>query len=356
MTRTPPTLGQGSRTSAPQPDALLDQPVDRPPGVVAGPRDVAARTRADRSDPAPGPVGGDGPVGVGHAPCHHGEILQGIFLDSAGRPCRGLVTLPVPGTGTTATFVRHLESPAGHLTVRPADREKARRAAALAVAECARRTGEQPCGGRLALHGRVPVGIGMGSSTSDVIATARAVAASFGVRLPPETVARIAVRAEQASDPLMLGTNAALFASREARVLEDFGGPLPSVVVLSCTTGAGRPVDTLALPAPSVRAVPAYEELRAALRQAIVTADVGLLARVSSESARRNQPLLPKPELDVLERVAGRAGATGVQVAHSGNVAGLLFDPAAPDLPDRLRRAAGGLAAHGLRVGRSFGI
>jgi uncharacterized protein involved in propanediol utilization len=303
-----------------------------------------------------GPAEVDGPVGVGHAPCHHGEILQGVFLDGDGRPCRGLVTLPVPDTGTTATFARRPGSPADHLSVHPADRDKARRAAALTVAECARRTGELPCGGRLWLHGRVPVGIGMGSSTSDVIAAVRAVAASFGVRLPPATVARIAVRAERASDPLMLEHTATLFASREARVLEDFGHPLPAVVVLSCTTGAGRPVDTLALPTPSARHVPAYEELRAAVRQAVATADVGLLGRVSTESARRNQRLLPKPELDVLERVAAQVGAVGVQVAHTGNVAGLLFDPATPDLSDRLRRATGRLAACGVPVRRAFEI
>ncbi|MEU4570513.1 hypothetical protein [Micromonospora sp. NPDC023956] len=328
-----------------------------PTPPTAGPpvRDVA---RASAPPPAvrPHPLAHRrGPGGVGRAPCHHGEILQGVFLDADGRPCRGVVTLPVPGTGTTATFVRRPGSPAEHLTVRPTGRDKARRAAVLAVTECARRAGHRPCGGWLRLHGEVPVGIGMGSSTSDVIAAVRAVAASFGVRLPPETVARIAVRAERASDPLMLGDHATLFASRQARVLEDFGRPLPAVVVLSCTTGAGRPVDTLALPAPSVREVPAYEELRAAVRQAVATADVALLALVSTESARRNQALLGKPELDVLERVAARTGAAGVQVAHTGNVAGLLFDPATPDLSARLRRAARCLSARGLPVGRTFG-
>ncbi|WDZ83299.1 hypothetical protein [Micromonospora cathayae] len=322
---------------------------------MTGPVGTATRHRRDGGRTT-GSSGFDGPVGVGHAPCHHGEILQGVFLDADGQPCRGLVTLPVPGTGSTAAFVRRPGSPANRLSVWPADRDKARRAAAIAVAECADRTGDPPCGGRLRVHGDVPIGIGMGSSTSDVIAAVRAVAASFGVRLPPEVVARIAVRAERACDPLMLDGTAALFASREARVLEEFGRPLPAVVVLSCTTGGGRPVDTLTLPTQPRREVPAYEELRAALRQAVAAADLGLLGQVSTESARRNQALLAKPELDLLERVAAGSGAVGVQVAHSGNVAGLLFDPAAPDLPDRLRRAARRLAARGLPVGRTFEI
>lgn len=316
---------------------------------MTGPAGTATEPGHPRTGRAP-----SWPTGVGHAPCHHGEILQGVFLDTEEQPCRGLVTLPVPGTGTTAVFVRRPDRPADRLSVRPADRDKARRAATIAVAECAELSGQRRCGGRLWLHGDVPIGIGMGSSTSDVIATVRAVAASFAVRLAPETVARIAVRAERACDPLMLADTAALFASREGRVLEQFGRPLPAAVVLSCVTGGGRPVDTLTLPTPPRREVPAFEELRAALRQAVADADVGLLGRVSTESARRNQRLLDKPELDLLEQVAARTGAAGVQVAHSGNVAGLIFDPATPDLPDRLRRAARRLAARGLPVGRTF--
>ncbi|WBB80700.1 hypothetical protein O7606_04715 [Micromonospora sp. WMMD882] len=312
--------------------------------------------RTGRPGGGPRPTRLPGPAGVGHATGHHGEILQGVFLDADGRPCRGLVTLPLPDAGSAAAFVRRPGSPATGLDVVPADRHKARRAAAIAVRACAGLAGERPCGGRLWLRGSTPVGIGMGSSTSDVIAAIRAVAASFAVRLPPETVARIAVRAERACDPLMRDDTAALFDSRRALVLEEFGRPLPAAVVLSCVTGGGRPVDTLALPTPPRREAPAFEELRAALRRAVRDADLALLGQVSTESARRNQRLLPKPELATLERVADRTGAVGVQVAHSGNVAGLLFAPDPPDLSDRLRRAVAQLTAYGLPVGRIFDI
>jgi uncharacterized protein involved in propanediol utilization len=33
---------------------------------------------------------------TGSAPAHHGEILQGAFPDSQGRPRRALVTVPYP--------------------------------------------------------------------------------------------------------------------------------------------------------------------------------------------------------------------------------------------------------------------
>jgi uncharacterized protein involved in propanediol utilization len=291
-------------------------------------------------------------VATGHADCHHGEILQGVFLDASGKPCRGLVTLPMAGPGVRAEFAPR---PDGRVVVTPAGRVKAARAASLAIAECARRTGRPRCGGNLRLDGDIPLGLGMGSSTGDVLATVRAVAASYGVELPSDVVARLAVRAEHASDPLMLDDRPLLFAHREGRVLEDLGDALPPMVVVSCVTGGGRPVNTLRLPVDTgVDHVREFERLRGLLRRAIADADLALLGRVSTESARRNQRLLPKRELAELEAIARQVGSAGVQVAHSGNVAGLLFDPAAPDLDGRLRRCVGALDRRGIPVTRIF--
>lgn len=311
---------------------------------------MTARTRRARADT------GTAGVGTGHACCHHGEILQGVFLDDRGRRCAGLVTLPMNGPGTRARFVRRPEAPPGAFTVTPHDRTKALRAVALAVDECARRCREPLCGGELRLTGDIPVGLGMGSSTSDVIAAVRAVADAYGLRLPPGTVARLSVRAELASDPLMLGARPVLFAQREGRVLEVLGDALPPVVVVGCTLGGGGPVDTLSLPAPvhDDEDVRAYERLRALLRRAVATADPGLLGRVGTESARRAQRLLRHPEFDALVAIAGHTGAVGVQIAHSGTVAGLLFDPAAPGLPHRVERCRHDLEREGIPATRTF--
>ncbi|MBW5486838.1 GHMP family kinase ATP-binding protein, partial [Streptomyces bambusae] len=207
-------------------------------------------------------------TGTGCASFHHGEILQGVFLDGAGRRCAGLVTLPMAEPGSRAEFTRRPGTAPAALTVVPAGRTKAARAAALAVAECARWAGEPPCGGELRLTGDVPVGLGMGSSTSDVIATVRAVADAYGRRLAPATVARLAVRAERACDPLMLDGRPVLFAQREGRVLEVLGPALPALVVVGCALGGGTPVDTLSLPVREAgdADVRAWERLRALLR------------------------------------------------------------------------------------------
>ncbi|MFJ7206023.1 GHMP kinase [Streptomyces sp. NPDC098789] len=308
---------------------------------------------------APRPVapgGGGLPTGAGYAPCHHGEILQGVFLDGAGRRCAGLVTLPMAGPGSRATFVRRPGTEPGELSVVPADRTKAAGAAALAVAECAERAGQPPCGGELWLTGDVPVGLGMGSSTSDVIAAVRAVADAYGLRLSAETVARLAVRAELACDPLMCDGRPVLFAQREGRVLEVLGPRLPPLVVVGCALGGGAPVDTLALnvPEPGDDDVRAGERLRGLLRRAVATGDVRLLGRVATASARRGQRVLGHPEFDALCGIARRAGAVGVQIAHSGAVAGVLFDPAAPGLRHRVRGCLRALDAHAIPATRTF--
>ncbi|MFJ6383570.1 GHMP kinase [Kitasatospora sp. NPDC092039] len=308
----------------------------------------------------PGVPGAGGlPTGTGYAPCHHGELLQGVFRDGEGHRCAGLVTLPMAGPGSDARFVRRPGTPPEALTVLPADRAKAARAAALTVAECARRAALPPCGGELRLTGDIPVGLGMGSSTSDVIAAVRAVADSYGLRLPADTVARLAVRAELACDPLMLDGRPVLFAQREGRVLEVLGPALPPLVVVGCTLGGGEPVDTLALPARTpaeagADEVRAYERLRAMLRRAVATGDVRLLGEVATASARRGQQVLRHPEFEALTAVARRAGAVGVQIAHSGAVAGVLFDPAAPGLRHRVRDCVRGLDAHAIPATRTF--
>ncbi|MFE6709595.1 GHMP kinase [Streptomyces sp. NPDC057695] len=312
-------------------------------------------------DPAAAP-GGDGTpgsagTGAGHAPCHHGELLQGVFLDAHGNRCAGLVTLPLDGPGSRAEFVPRPGAPARAVTVTPADRGKAGRAAALAVAECAALAGLPPAGGELRLTSDVPMGLGMGSSTSDVIAAIRAVADAYGLRLAPGAVARLAVHAERASDPLMLDARPVLFAQREGRVLEVLGPALPPLVVVGCVLGGGAPVDTLALPVreASDTDVQECERLRALLRDAVARGDARLLARVATASARRGQRVLRHPEFDDLVAVARHTGAAGVQIAHSGAVAGVLFDPAVPDdLRRRVHRCRNALHGHGIPTTRTF--
>jgi len=287
-------------------------------------------------------------VGIGYAPAHHGELLQGIFEDDAGRLRRALVTLPQPKLGSRAVFYPS-QSHWGILGT-PA-LTKVRRAAVLAL----RQFSSHPApakGGRIHITSDVPRGVGMGSSTSDVTATIRAVADYHGVALSREEVGRLAVLAECASDSVMIDDRVVLFAHRDGVVLETLGFRLPPMIVIGCDTEPGTQVDTLRLqPAEYTDdEVGLFRVLRGALRRAIAYEDVALLGRVATASARVNQRFLPKPVLEVLLELCLRHDGCGVQIAHSGTVAGLIFDPGRAGAEESVRRCTSALEGLGLHV------
>ena len=285
-------------------------------------------------------------VGVGYAPAHHGELLQGVFDDGTGRLRRALVTLPHPQRGSRAVFY---PSQSHWGVVGTPELVKVRRAAILALREFC--THPAPAkGGQIEITSDIPRGIGMGSSTSDVTATIRAVADYHGVSLSREEVGRLAVLAECASDSIMIDDRVVLFAHRDGLVLETLGHRLPPMVVVGCDTEPGARVDTLGLrPADyDDREAGAFQVLRAALRRAVATDDVALLGRVATASARINQRYLPKPNLELLLDLCLRNGGCGIQVAHSGTVAGLIFDARRPGVEEGVRRCLSGIEEMGL--------
>jgi uncharacterized protein involved in propanediol utilization len=111
-------------------------------------------------------------------------------------------------------------------------------------------------------------------------------------------------------------------------------------------------VDTLRLPpAPYDRSeIVRFGVLRAALRRAVAKSDVALLGRVATASAQINQRYLPKPQLDLLLRLCEQHGGCGVQVAHSGTVAGLIFDARAEQVSENIDRCADAVTRAGLAV------
>src|SRR5580698_7781230 len=268
--------------------------------------------------------------GIGYAPAHHGELIQGVFEDDAGRLRRALVTMPLPGRGSRAVFY---PSQSHWGVVGPPGLTKARRAAIYALREFSGHPSPAK-GGRVEITSNVPHGIGMGSSTSDVTATIKAVADYHGVSLSREEVGRLAVLAEVASDSVMIDDRVVLFAHRDGVVLETFGHRLPPMVVVGCDTAPGQEVETLGLPPADYTDAEAgqFQVLRGALRRAIAMEDVGLLGKVATASARINQRYLPKPGLEALIELGARHGGAGLQIAHSGTVAGLIFDARRPDI------------------------
>jgi uncharacterized protein involved in propanediol utilization len=284
-------------------------------------------------------------TGIATAPVHHGEILQGIFA-ADGQLKRGLVTLPCDIYQARACFV---VSDAHGITVSPSWKSKARRAAELTAAAL-REHGIGALGGHLDVTSKAPLGQGFGSSTSDVLVAIWAIADAVSVQLPAAIVAKLAVAAETASDSLMFEDSSVLFAHRDGEVIEDFGNCLPRMHVVGFMGRLNNGgVDTLALtPACySRREMAILCELRSDLREAIAENNIDLLGRVATASAEINQRYLPIPNFGQIKSISKAAGSAGVQVSHSGNIAGLIFDPADPDIRARIRYSREMLASAG---------
>jgi uncharacterized protein involved in propanediol utilization len=269
--------------------------------------------------------------GTGSAVAHHGEILQGAFRDNQDQLRRALVTLRCSEWKSHATF--YPSSQMTDITTMPG-RWKARNAAVYSMAEFS--TDRSPVtGGHVEISSNVPLGVGMGSSTADVTAVIRAIADFHGVTPTAAEIGRIAVRSECASDPIMIDDDVVLFAHREGIVLESFGQPLPPMIVVGCDADPGTgSIDTIALPlaAYSGADIETFNLLRSELRAAVATADVGRLAVVATRSALISQRFLPKSAFDFLLDVCKNSGGCGIQVAHSGTVAGVIFDARRDDV------------------------
>jgi uncharacterized protein involved in propanediol utilization len=141
-------------------------------------------------------------------------------------------------------------------------------------------------------------------------------------------------------------------------VLETLGHRLPPMIVVGCDTEPGARVDTLRLQPADYddREIGAFQVLRAGLRRAVATEDVALLGRVATASARISQRFLPKPHLEALLELCLRCGGSGIQVAHSGTVAGLIFDPRRPGVNAGVQHCLSGIEELGLAVTTQIGV
>jgi uncharacterized protein involved in propanediol utilization len=112
-------------------------------------------------------------------------------------------------------------------------------------------------------------------------------------------------------------------------VLESFGRWVPRYTVLSFDTDEGSGgIDTLRLPLPSYTdaELAGFENMVARVQEAFRQRDIVTIAAVATESATLNQRFLPMRKFHEICGFANDCGALGVQISHSGTVAGILFD------------------------------
>ncbi len=263
-----------------------------------------------------------------------GELVQGmidgvIFHVTCPVDIYSRVTVDIRNNGN-----RSLEC--------PADRPKARLALEKALAHW--RNGH--AGARMCIDSPLPLSKGMASSTADVAAAIAAAGAALGQTAEFELISRIAVSIEPSDGTFFPGIVA--FDHREGKMMAPLGAPPPiDIAIFDC----GGEVDTVAFNSIDRRAVlkrhePEVREALAAVREGVARGDVALIGFGATLSARANQDILLKPQLEKTIILATEAGAAGVNVGHSGTVIGVLMDPRKTDgkaITSYLRRKLEGM-------------
>lgn len=149
----------------------------------------------------------------------------------------------------------------------------------------------------------------------------------------------------------MVDERTLLFAHREGTIIEEFDAHAPDFEVLGFNTDMTQVgIDTLSFPLAqySRSEIERFHQLIGLFRRAIDTQDLQLMGEVASESAQINQRYLPKPHFDRLNIIVKSVGAVGFQVAHSGTVAGLIFDAKDVEKDSRIQQAQALIAEIGI--------
>ena len=238
-----------------------------------------------------------------------GELVYGqIGADSF------LITLPIPW-GTRAVYC-HV--PGHPLEVWPAHRTKALRAVEILMESW----GKHPSG-ILTLYSTLPIGKGMASSSADIVATCRAVAAVFGRRISSGDIARVASLIEPTDGIMYPGVVA--FDPVQGHLLERFGATPPATIVGVLGYGS---INTAARHHLQKEYSPDHQRrLRQSLecaRSGVEKRDVRLLGAAGRISAEVEYEREADSSLASLLAIA-ETEETGVIIAHSGTVRGLLL-------------------------------
>lgn len=266
-------------------------------------------------------------VGVGSAFGSCGELLQGV---GAADNRDFLVTLPIR-RGSVAVF--EPGAPEGDIDTIPPHKTKSRRLAELMLDRPGRRRG-----GRLTIISELAEGKGLASSTADLVATARAIADAEGRGIDAAEIEDL-LRGIEPSDGVMYPGSVAFY-HREVRLLARLPALPPLTIVAADEGGQLDTVEFNRRDKPfTVADKREYTRLLADLAEALARRDHRGIGEIATRSALMNSVLRERPHLDLARSAAGRMGALGVVIAHSGTTTGILLADDDPDYFGKLAEA-----------------
>lgn len=165
------------------------------------------------------------------------------------------------------------------------------------------------------------IGKGMGSSTADVLAGVRAIAAAADESLTPETEGRVAAMVESSDGSMYPGISAVNHKTCE--LVEGWDWYPEFVIVMLVPNNS---VDTASIPFHGQeRLVEDYDDLFGRMNRAVQRRSIAEFAEQSTRSALLNDEFLLNPYSRNLRSRLDEFGALGLNVGHTGTVCGLLF-------------------------------
>ena len=255
--------------------------------------------------------------GVGRAAATCGELVQGALTDGT----LFQVTLPIDLRAEVRVTIRTSTTRAGPAVIDriPSERWKLRTAIERAVTQFVPTATEVDV-----LHrSSIPVGEGFGSSTADLVAGWRAVAAAAGAAMSP---AELSARAGELEPTDGSAFERIVAVTRTGAVLREWPWT-PRFVVVAASDGTR--VDTMSADIAACSSDAAvYENVLRDLDRGAASHDVHAFARAATTSAQLHARRAPATAvvhalLDVVRD--GDIGALGVAVGHTGSCGALLL-------------------------------
>lgn len=173
-------------------------------------------------------------------------------------------------------------------------------------------------------HSELPVGVGMASSTADIVATLRCLFRVFSLPYDTDVVLGVLAGIERADSVFL--DEFALYLSGRHRVVRRLG---PDIGFHTAYVTEPGTVDTASVTPLLLdhyrRRGEEYQRCLTDLVKGFDSGDPAAVARAATTSAALSQEVLPKATFDSLQAHRERFGADGVFVAHTGCLAGYLF-------------------------------
>jgi L-threonine kinase len=178
-------------------------------------------------------------------------------------------------------------------------------------------------GNRVCLRGNIPQGKGLSSSSTDILSVLAAVNAFLDAGLPAEELYTIASRVEP-TDPC-LSAEIVLFYQRSGVIGQPITLPPMSLLYFDADPDGG--IDTQSVQRDWTPGLGKYFDwLLGKFLAAAEARDHDALFDCITASAEYNQTVVTLPRFEEYVRLA-RETTSGLMVAHSGTIAGLLTPP-----------------------------